>query len=81
VTHGANLLFILRQRSKPFDPLKTRVARMAGRRPRIGRRRPCPECGARAVLVRYEPVLNVPVAVRTPVELRCSNKACARYWR
>jgi len=50
-------------------------------RRRCRRRKVCPECGARAVLVRYEPVpIGGPAVVRAPVELRCTNEACARFW-
>ena len=45
------------------------------------RRRACPECGASAVLVRYVTGLDTRIAVRTPVELRCTNRDCDRYWR
>ncbi|MCJ7439009.1 MAG: hypothetical protein MUP97_14765 [Acidimicrobiia bacterium] len=54
---------------------------MASPRRRICRRRACPECGARAVLARYESVLGARASFRSPVELRCTNKACDRYWR
>ena len=50
-------------------------------RGRCRRRKVCPECGARAVLVRYEPVpIGGPAAVRAPVVLRCTSEACPRYW-
>jgi hypothetical protein len=49
------------------------------------RRGSCPECGARSVLVRYERAAAVggrsSVAIHDPIQLRCTNKACIRYWR
>jgi hypothetical protein len=50
---------------------------------RHGRKR-CPECGSRAVLVRYEKVAGVAatgLAVIDPVQVRCTNKGCVKYWR
>lgn len=55
---------------------------MVGARRWFCRRHGCPQCGARTVFVRYERTRgHSSVAVQARVEVRCTNKDCAGYWR
>lgn len=47
------------------------------------RRRPCPECGSRSVFVRYEEAARAAttIVLQAPVQVRCTNRDCVKYWR